>query len=166
MSAAPAASHRSFITVRPRPRRRAVPRNPWISWRDHPGHTHNSRSGQRLVGKARWRAAATVGSAAVITRPDGRRSGGACQRSRPGGAAYELADRAGKRFWLVAHDERVAVGDLGEPRVGQERRQPPAVVRALAERGAQPAGLMQQPWQQEQVAHARRHESADQKWMI
>jgi len=44
---------------------RTVPGS-WIGWRDHPG---GSRRGRRLVGKSWWRAAATVGGAAVITPP-------------------------------------------------------------------------------------------------
>ena len=43
--------------------------NPGSAGAITPGHTRSSRSGHRLVGKARWRAAATVGSAAVITPP-------------------------------------------------------------------------------------------------
>jgi hypothetical protein len=47
------------------------------------------------------------------------------------GGAHELADRAGERFWPVAHDQRVAVGDLDELRVRQDADKPAAVLGAL-----------------------------------
>src|SRR5271166_1724621 len=43
----------------------------------------------------------------------------------------ELADRSGERPWLVAHYQRVAVGHLDEPRVGQQLGEPATVLRAL-----------------------------------